>query len=392
EAPARFHRGWIERAGLQRHLVPATRIIVRNLDRRRWKALLSILGIAMATAILVVGRYSFDAIDYLMDFQFGILQREDVTVPFYVPRGAGAIHSLARMEGVLTVEPFRTVPVRLIHGHREKRTAIIGVDPGSQLRRLVDSKGNSVTLPPNGVVMSAKLAELLEAEPGDLLTVEVLEESRPVEQVRLAATFDDLIGVVVYMDRRALNDLLREGHTVSGAYLQVDPAAAPRLYDRLKRTPAVAGVSIREAMLQSFIETIAQSLTISNVAMIFFACVIAMGVVYNGARIALSERGRELASLRVLGFTRREVGLMLVGEQFLLTAVAVPLGFGIGYLLCVLISEAYDTELYRFPVVLTSTTFAFAFLVILAAAILSSLIVLRRIATLDLVGVLKTRE
>lgn len=392
EAPPRFHGGWLDRIGLQRWLTPSGRIVVRNLDRRRWKAVFSILGVAMATAILIVGRYSFDAIDYILEFQFGIIQREDVTVPFYVARGTNALHSLERMPGVLAVEPFRMVPVRLVHGHREKRTGLIGIDPDAELRRLVDSKARVVPLPGNGLVMSRKLAEILGAKPGDDVIVEVLDESRPTATVRLAATFDDLLGVTAYMDRHALNRLLREGHVVSGAYLQVDPLAAPKLYADLKRTPAVAGVSIREAMLQSFIDTIAQSMSISNIAMIFFACVIAMGVVYNGARIALSERGRELASLRVLGFTRREVGLMLVGEQAILTALAIPIGFFLGWLLCLLISKAYDTELFRFPVVLSSKTFGFAFLVILAAAVVSSLLVLRRIATLDLVGVLKTRE
>lgn len=392
EAPPHFHSSWIDRSGLGRWLTPATRIVARNLDRRRWKAGLSILGVALATAILVVGRYSFDAIDYLMHFQFSVMQREDVTVPFYLPRGANALHSLQRMPGVLSVEPFRTVPVRLVHGHRDKRTGLIGIDPDAELRRMIDTDGKLVPLPPDGLVMSRKLAEILEAQPGDEITVEVLDESRPVEQVRLAAVFDDLIGVAVYMDRRALNGLLHEGHVVTGAYLQVDPLVAPQLYADLKKTPAIAGVSIRSAMLQSFQETIAESMTISNIAMIFFACVIAMGVVYNGARIALSERGRELASLRVLGFTRREVGLMLVGEQAILTSVAIPFGFGLGYLLCLLISKAYDTELFRFPVVLSSKTFGFAFLVILGAAVISSLLVLRRIATLDLVAVLKTRE
>lgn len=392
EAPPHFHSSWIDRSGLGRWLTPATRIVARNLDRRRWKAALSILGVALATAILVVGRYSFDAIDYLMHFQFSVMQREDVTVPFYLPRGANALHSLQRMPGVLSVEPFRTVPVRLVHGHRDKRTGLIGIDPDAELRRMIDADGKLVPLPPDGLVMSRKLAEILEAQPGDEITVEVLDESRPVEQVRLAAVFDDLIGVAVYMDRRALNGLLHEGHVVTGAYLQVDPLVAPQLYADLKKTPAIAGVSIRSAMLQSFQETIAESMTISNIAMIFFACVIAMGVVYNGARIALSERGRELASLRVLGFTRREVGLMLVGEQAILTSVAIPFGFGLGYLLCLLISKAYDTELFRFPVVLSSKTFGFAFLVILGAAVISSLLVLRRIATLDLVAVLKTRE
>jgi putative ABC transport system permease protein len=392
EAPPRFHEGWVERSGLRAFLSPSARIIVRNLDRRRGKAFLSIIGVAMATAILVVGRYSFDAIEHIMDFQFSVMQREDVTVPFYLPRGSDALHSLERMPGVLAVEPFRTVPVRLSFGHREKLTALSGVDPDAELRRLVDDEGQKVPVPPAGLIMSRKLAEMLDVRVGDEINVEVLEESRPNERVRLVATFDDLVGVAAYMDRRALNDLLREGRTISGAYLLVDPAASSKLYAELKRTPIVAGISIREAMLQGFQETIAASMAISNFAMIFFACVIAIGVVYNGARIALSERGRELASLRVLGFTRREVGLMLVGEQAILTAVAVPIGFVLGWLLCLLISRAYDTELFRFPVVLSSQTFGFSFLVILAAAIISALLVLRRIATLDLVGVLKTRE
>jgi len=392
EAPTRFREGWIERTGIGRVLSPAGRIIVRNLDRRRAKAALSILGVAMATAILIVGRFSFDSIDHIMAFQFGVMQREDVTVPFYLPRGSSALHSLAGMPGVLSVEPFRSVPVRLVHGHREKRTGLTGIDPDAQLRRLVDADGRVVPLPPKGMIMSAKLAEMLGARAGDELTMEVLEESRPVKRVRLVATFDDFVGVAVYMDRRALNELLGEGRSVSGAHLQVDPLLAPSLYEELKRTPAVAGVSIREAMLQGFRETIAESMAASNSAIIFFACVIAMGVVYNGARIALSERGRELASLRVLGFTRREVGMILVGEQAILTAAAVPTGFGLGLLLCLLISRAYSTELFRLPVVLTSKTFGFALLVILGAATLSALLVLRRIVTLDLVGVLKTRE
>ncbi|HEY0787109.1 MAG TPA: ABC transporter permease, partial [Thermoanaerobaculia bacterium] len=271
EAPAQFHRGWVERLGAVRALTPATRIIVRNLARRPWKAVLSILGVATATAILVVGRYSFDAMDYLIDFQFGTIQREDVTVPFYVPRGRSAVHELARLPGVLKVEPFRTVPVRLVAGHREKLTALMGMTPDAELRRLADSGGRAVRLPPDGLVMSAKLAEILAIAPGDEVTVEVLEESRPVRRIPLVATFDDLIGVSVYMDLRALNDLLDEGHLVTGAFLDVDPARAPQLYRDLKATPAVAGVSIREAMVRSFSETIERSLSISTFMIIFFA-------------------------------------------------------------------------------------------------------------------------
>jgi putative ABC transport system permease protein len=172
----------------------------------------------------------------------------------------------------------------------------------------------------------------------------------------------------------------------------VDPLQTGEIYSRLKQTPAVAGVAIRQASIESFKETIAKSMAISNFAIILFACVIAAGVIYNGARIALSERARELASLRVLGFTRAEVSRMLIGEQAILTAVAIPFGFVLGYALAALLVQAYESELYRMPLVVSMKTYAFAFIVIVLAAAGSSLVVLRRIRQLDLVEVLKTRE
>ena len=121
------------------------------------------------------------------------------------------------------------------------------------------------------------------------------------------------------MDIHALNRLMREGETISGAYLSVDSLVAPTLYSFLKRTPAVSGVNVREALLQSFREPIARSLGISTGALIAFACVIAFGIVYNGALITLSERAHELASLRVLGFARFGGEWMLLGEQAIIT-------------------------------------------------------------------------
>jgi putative ABC transport system permease protein len=203
---------------------------------------------------------------------------------------------------------------------------------------------------------------------------------------------DELIGLAAYVQLAQLNRFMREGPVISGAMLVVDPVRAAELYDRLKHTPVVAGVAVRTATLQSFNDTLARSMRISNRVLLTFACVIAIAVIYNGLRVALSERGRELASLRVLGFTRGEVAMVLLGEQALLTLAGLPLGSALGYGLCALITHAYDTDLYRLPLVLSAASFFFACTVVVLAALAAALVVRRRIDRLDLVAVLKTRE
>jgi putative ABC transport system permease protein len=277
-------------------------------------------------------------------------------------------------------------------GHRSKRLAILGIDPDADLRRLLDANLKPFQVPPDGLVLTSKLAELLRASPGDAVTVQVLEGKRPTRQILVAGQVDELIGLSAYMDHRALHRLMTEGGTISGAYLSVDEMKAPVLYKTLKETPAVAGVALREMMLASFLETIAESLTVSTTVLIAFACVIAFGVVYNGARIALSERGHELASLRVLGFTRREIAVILLGEQAILTGAAVPVGFILGFGICAVLVKALESELYRMPLVVSGATYAFAFIIVASASVLSGLMVLGRLYRLDLVAVLKTRE
>lgn len=392
EAPPRFHAGIVERSRAFRAASPATRIVLRNILRRKLKSALSILGVALAVSILVVAHFLFDSIDALMDIQFGHAERQDLSVPFYLARPGSAIDDLRRMHGVLAVEPYRAVSVSVSRENRQRRTGLIGLTPDASLRRLVDRNGHTVAIPPEGIVLNGKLAGILGVQEGDVVTVHVLEGVRPVADLRVARVVDDLLGIAAYANIDVVRRLMMEGDVVSGGYLAVDPMTRQRLYPQLKTAPAVAGVSIREAMIQSFRETIAQSLAIMNTSGIVFAIIIAAGVIYNGARIALSERGRELASLRVLGFTRTEVGWMLIAEQAILTAAAIPFGYALGYVLSGLLVHAYDSEVYRLPLVIARETWGFAFVVVAAAAVASSLLVLRRIRHLDLVEVLKTRE
>ena len=392
ESPPQFHQGLVERSGVAHLFSTSTRMILRNLERRPWKAALTVLGLAFAVAILIVGFYFFDAIDYLVQVQFHTAQRDDVMISFYEPRGGQARYDVNHLTGVLHSETFRIVPARLRFGHRSKRIGLQGLEPASDLRRVVGRSFDVAPIPSEGVLLTTKLAEILGTRIGDTVQVEVLEGERRKKELQVVGTVDEMIGLSAYMNIASLNRMMREGHSISGAYLAVDAEQLPRLYATLKRMPAVAGVAVRNAMLQSFYRTIAESLRISSTALNLFACLIAVGMVYNGARVALSERGHELASLRVLGFTQREIGFMLLGEQALLTFLAIPVGFLIGYGICALLTAAMQTELYRMPLVVNTNTYALAVLIVNAAAIATSAIIYRRLRYLDLVEVLKTRE
>lgn len=392
ESPPKFHEGVAERFGFGRLFSISTRMILRNLERRPWKAILTTVGMAFAVAILIVGFYFFDAIEYLVKVQFRTAQRDDVTITLNEPHGERARYDVNHLIGVLHSEPFRVVPARLRFEHRSKRIGLQGLEPNGDLRRVVGQNFDIASIPSDGVLLTRRLADVLGAKTGDTIQVEVLEGERPRREVRVAGTVDEMIGLSAYMDIASLNRMMREGPSISGAYLTVDSRVLPQLYATLKRTPAVAGVAVREAMLQSFYRTIAESLRISSTALNLFACLIAVAMVYNGARVALSERGHELASLRVLGFTQREIGFMLLGEQALLTLVAIPIGFLLGYGICAGLTAVMQTELYRMPLVVNASTYGLAVLIVGAAAVCTAALIYRRLRYLDLVEVLKTRE
>ncbi|HEY5762703.1 MAG TPA: FtsX-like permease family protein [Rhodocyclaceae bacterium] len=391
-APASFHAGLIEHAGVLRLAPASLRMILRSLVRRRWKSLLSVVAVGCAAGILIIGGFFLDAMQVMIRVQFEDIQREDVLVLFNEPASAPARHEIRRLPGVLQAETFRSVPVRLRHEHREKRVELLGLPPSGELRRVLDAGQRPVALPDNGLLLTRRLGETLGVGAGDSLLVEVLEGARPSHRLPVAGLVDEMVGLGAYAEITLINRLMREGPSISGARLKVDPRESDRLNAALKALPAVAGTAFRDAMLKSFDEIMDRSLETSTLINIVFACIIAFGVIYNGARIALSERGTELASLRVLGFTRGEVTLFLLGEQAILTLAAIPAGFALGVGASALLSAALNTELYRVPLVFSPSTFGVALLTIVTAAIISGALVARRIKHFDLIAVLKTRE
>jgi putative ABC transport system permease protein len=392
EAPALYRRTALETPLVLRYLGHDGRMVLRNIMRHPMRAAASIFGIGFAVAILMVGFVFTDAIERLIMTQFWDAERQDVTINFVEPRSQGAYYELARLPGVVAVEPQRMVAVRIHAGHRERYLAVSGVGDEQRLRRVVDRNGAPIRLPPSGVVLSAMLAQVLGIGLGDSVTLDVLEGHRPSLDVQVTGVVDDIMGLSAYMNIEALHQLMREGRVATGAVLLVDTARDEQLSADLKRMPGIAGVAFKRAVLRTFRDVMAANMNLTIGINLLFAGVIAFGVVYNAARVSLSERSRELASLRVLGFTRAEISMILLGELALLTLAALPVGVLFGYGLAAAIVGSIESEVYRFPLYVTNQAVALSCLGIIAAAAVSGLLVRRRLDRLDLVAVLKIRE
>lgn len=391
-SPAVYRPLLLERLRLHRLIAQSWRMVIRELERHPARSLLSIAGIAISTGTIIVGRFSDDSISYLLDVQFGAAAREHLSVGFTDPVPSRALRELAHVPGVERAEGMRIVPVRMSAGAVYRDVPLIGYQPDGELRRVMDLRGRPAPLLTDGVVLTSKLASVLGVTPGDSVRIELLEGRRRTVAFPVTGVVDEMFGLQGHMRLPALNRLLREEPTVSMASLRVLPGREAEVRRRLSQLPRVASVTSPPAERRQIEETSASSQTVTMLVVTIFGAAITVGVVYNNARIALSMRSRELASLRVLGFTRGEISGILLGELGIQVLLAIPPGLLAGRWLTYMITAPIDAERFRWPVIIESGTYAVAALIVLAAGGVSALLVRRHLDRLDLIAVLKTRE
>ncbi len=390
--PGIYHRTLLERLGLHRLVGPTGRMILRELERRPLRTALSALGIAMAVAILVVGRFNVDAVDYLLDVQFRQAMRDNLSADFTDPVPERVVHEIAVLPGVERAEGMRTVPVRIRVGHLARDAVINGYPDDVELRRILDSHARPAPLPADGVLLTKKLGELLGVHAGDSVTIEKREGNRKHYRVHVSGLVDEMFGLQGHMRLSTLSRLFDEQPAVSSVALAVDPSHLEDVEQRLEQMPRVASVNSKTATIESIQKQMDETVVFMTLLLTLFAAIIAVGVVYNNARVSVSVRSRDLASLRVLGFTRTEISAILLGEMAVQVILAIPMGLVVGTWMAHGIAGTADPERFRFPVVISLRTYASAVLITVASALGSALLVRRQLDRLDLIGVLKTRE
>jgi putative ABC transport system permease protein len=369
-----------------------TVMMLRSIAHHPLRAAMTMLGMALATGILIVSLFTSDSMEQLIDVTYFMADRQDATLSFVEKRPEGVVMQVARLPGVLAAEPYREVAARVRRRSVERRVMISGRPQNSDLNRVIDVNLRPVVLPQAGLAISDMLARLLDVRVGDLVEVDLLEGRRRTVSLPVTALVEDYFGIRAKMDAAALARLMREGPAVNSVNVSLDAAEADRFYQAIKAMPTVSGLSSQRASLANFRASLAVLVTTMGGIYTGLAAIIAFGIVYNSARISLSERARELASLRVLGFTRGEVLRLLLLELALLTLIAQPPGWAMGYGLAWVMKLNLAGELMRVPMVIENSTYVLASAIVISAAILSALVVRRRVERLDLVSVLKTRD
>ena len=367
-------------------------MMLRGIAHHPFRAGFTVLGMALATAILIVSLFTRDTMEQLIDVTYFLADRQDATVSFTEKRPRVVAYQVARLPGVITAEPNREIPVRIRHRNVERRIMISGRPADADLSRIIDEDLRPVVLPESGLAISAMLARILGVRAGDDVEVDLLEGQRRTVTLPVAALVEDYFGIRGMMNADALSRLMREAPAVNSVHLALDESRLDSLYDTVKELPSVSGLALQRVSLANFRASLAVLVTTMASIYTGLAAIIAFGVVYNSARISLSERARELASLRVLGFTQAEVLRILFLELALLALVAQPPGWAMGYGLAWVMRTNLAGELMRVRLVVETSTYILASGIMLAAAVLSALVVRRRVHRLDLVAVLKTRD
>lgn len=391
-APPRFRHLLPDWLSINRILSQPTMMMLRNIGRHPLRAALSAMGIALATSILIVSMFTAAATDQLINVTYFIADRQDASIGFVDKKPLDAVMQVARLPGVLAAEPDRVLPVRIRYGNVERRMTIRGRPRDADLSRIIDTDLRPVTLPESGLAISTWLATSLGVRVGDAVEIDLLEGQRRTVSVPVTALVEDYFGIRGMMDAEALSRLMREAPAISSVDVSLDPSRLDELYAAVKSMPAAAGVTLQRVSVANFRGTLAVTITMMGAIYTGLAVIIAFGVVYNSARIALSERARELASLRVLGFTRGEVTRILLLELAVITLAAQPFGWLFGYGLALVMKAQLAGDLMRVPMILENFTYILASGIVVVAALFSAAVVARRLTRLDLVAVLKTRE
>ena len=391
-APSDYSRSAKLSAWLKRGLDQPGRMVARRLLRQPGRAAGGIVGIAAGMSLAVAMLNVMSSFDRTMALSFTLIDRSDLQVSFIEPLSDKVLYELQSIEGVIEVEPVRSVAVLFSHGQQSYRGAITGLPPSVRLNRALDAEQQAIPMHDEGIVLGSALADLLQVSPGDMLTVNVREGRQPKLQIPVTAVAETLIGSPAYMALDRLNRVLREPNRVSGAYLRIDSSQQDQIFRKIKALPAIAGVSLKHKARQAFQTLVDNSAGAVRYLMAAIAGVISFGIVYNSARIAFAERARDLASLRVIGFSRSETAFVLLAELAIITLLALPLGGLIGYYLVFAISKGFSTDLYQVSAVFVPQSYGFAALAVIIAALFSGWLVKRDIDRIDLVSALKIRE
>jgi putative ABC transport system permease protein len=369
------------------------KMIFRAIFRNPFRSSVSIFASMISTALILSALANVDSLHYLMSYEFEKVSHQDITVSLRNPKGLELSSELMRMPSISGTEPQLLIVCDFKNGALKKRSGVTGMIRNNILNTPLDKNGTPVAIPETGLILSKKLAEILYLKTGDHVRLRPLIGRRTEVIASVAGIVDTYLGLSAYADIGYLSRLLGEelsANIVLGK--TCNKSEWKNLYSALKKRPAVVGISERTRSLTQMDERFGKVMGTMIFMTVFFAGLIAFGSILNTALVSLSERSREVGTLRVLGYTPAQITWIFSGESHLLNSVGIVLGLIAGIGLSKLVSAAYSTELYRFPSVIYPSRLVISAILMFFFITLAQLIIYRMITRFPWLEVLKVKE
>ncbi|WP_244241567.1 ABC transporter permease [Leptospira jelokensis] len=381
-----FWESWIT------NLQTIQRMVLRNLFKRPLRTILTILGLSTSIMIMIIGNFIQDTVGNLLDLQFNTIQRESLTLTFRNPVHESVLFELKEMDGVFVAEGQRSIPIKMTKDQKSKDIVLTGLPDQSELRKILGKNLKPIQIPISGIMVNQDLANRMNIQIGETIQIETLDGEKKKFSIQVTSLANEILGQGVFMSKENLNRILNEGNLINIALLKTDPKKDIDLIKEFKDDPLVIGLFSKTAILKGFQEVMQRSLQSTSIFILIFTIIISIGVIYNTAMITLSERIYELGSLRILGFTLKEVFAIIAWELSWQILCAIPLGCIFGYQVANLILNSNETEGFKIPATIYPSTYYVSILLALFTAGISYMIVFRKLKTMDLLSVLKVRE
>jgi putative ABC transport system permease protein len=391
--PERGSAMFLERfGGLWRRLSFRTHIALRSLARNPGRTATGVIACTLAGAIIMTGLIMRDSVWFMVDFQFDYVAHSDVDVGLRDERSLEALAEAQALPGVDYAEPVLGLVCDVRHGTQARRMSVTGLWPGRRLLTPMREDLRAIAIPEDGVVLSRKLAEILGAGVGDRLELRPVRGRRETVAVPVRSVVDSFLGLDCYADLRYLSGLVGEYEAMNSVQMLVDPSRRNELYAALKQLPNIQSVSVRANARANIQDTLVRSLNFSLSILIGFAGVIALGSMLNAALIEIADRTRDIATFRVLGYDAGAIAGIFLRQAGILLVVGLVLAMPVAYVLVHLLALAYNTELFRLPVLIRPGTVLMSCAVMAVFAAVSQFVVYRQVRGLDWLEGIKIKE
>lgn len=387
EAPKSGKRILMERITfLWRHIPFSWKMVIRNILRNKRRFSFLVLGLALAYGINVVPLYMMNTMVSMFELQFGEYQKMDYTINFVRPLHEGVITDLSHLIKSGRIEPRLEYPFELVNGWRKNTVGIIGVPQQTAFYKFVDKDSNVVKLPNNGIFITEAVAKSLNVKEGETIIVKSFLPGKEDVSLQVAGIVKQYLGANAYMNIEEMRALLLERQMITG----VSVASKDNLKEKLKDVRNISTVSSVGDMKQSFVEYL-DTMNLAIGLYMLFGGILGFALIYNATIISISERKMEFASLRIMGFEKKDVYGMISKENLIMALIAIIVGVPLGLGMINGMADSFSSEMITFPVIFSPKFFIQAAAATIIFAIVAQLATLRKIYNLNFIDALKSR-